>query len=219
MKALMEELTERYAGLPSFLLGHSMGSFLARKYVALYGEELSGCILSGTMGKNVALPLGKFLSTLQKKLKGPKSKGRLLTAISFGSYNRRIENPVNRCAWLSTVDEVCVDYRNDELCAFPFTAGGFYDLFTLLGEISAGDWAKRVPAALPLYIFSGEEDPVGGYGKGPREVYDALAQAGCADLTLKLYPGGRHEMLNEVNRREVYDDVLAWMDERCVSDG
>ncbi|MDR2157166.1 MAG: lysophospholipase [Clostridiales Family XIII bacterium] len=214
MKALTDELTVRYPGLRVFLLGHSMGSFLARKYATLYGEALSGCILSGTMGRNATLPFGKAVAAVQKKLKGPKSRGTLLTGIAFGSYNKRIQNPINRCAWLSTVDEACVAYSRDALCGFPFTAGGFYDLFSLLGAIGPAKWAAKIPASLPVLIFSGEEDPVGAYGKGPREVYNALISAGHADATLKLYPNGRHEMLHEANKRDVYEDVLTWLNER-----
>ncbi|MDR1028702.1 MAG: alpha/beta hydrolase [Clostridiales Family XIII bacterium] len=214
MKALMDELTARYAGLPTFLLGHSMGSFLARKYITRCGDELAGCLISGTMGKNRLLTLGKVISAVQKKLIGPKSRGRLLTLIAFGSHNKRIKHPVNVYAWLSTADEACVDFKNDALCGFHFTAGGFSDLFALVGEINAPDWAAKVPISLPIYIFSGAEDPVGAYGRGPTEVYEALAATGHANLKLKLYPNGRHEMLAELNRLEVYEDVLAWLDAR-----
>ncbi|MDR0356907.1 MAG: lysophospholipase [Clostridiales Family XIII bacterium] len=213
MKALTDDLKARYPGLPVFLLGHSMGSFLARKYVTRYGGELRGCILSGTAGKNGALALGKTLAFVQKKIMGAKSPGGLLSAIAFGSYNKRIKNPVNDFAWLSSLDKTCADYVNDEMCGFIFTAGGFCDLFELLGEVNAADWAGKIPASLPIFIFAGEEDPVGAYGRGPREVYDALAATGHEDLTLKLYPNGRHEMLNEVNKEEVYADVLTWLDE------
>jgi alpha-beta hydrolase superfamily lysophospholipase len=214
MKALMDELTTQYAGLPTFLLGHSMGSFLARKYITLYGLELSGCLISGTMGANKALGLGKMMAGIQKKMKGAKSDGKLLTLIAFGSYNKRIKDPVNEYAWLSTEDSVCIDFAKDPLCNFRFTAGGFYDLFTLIEEVNAPDWAAKVPTSLSLHLFAGMEDPVGAYGRGPQEVYDALAATGHADLLLNLYPDGRHEMINEVNRCEVYEDVLAWLDER-----
>ncbi|MDR0817517.1 MAG: lysophospholipase [Clostridiales Family XIII bacterium] len=200
--------------LPKFLLGHSMGSFISRKYLTRYGDELAGCILSGTMGINPALAFGKALARLQVKVKGPKSAGRLLTVIAFGSYNKRIKNPVNRNAWLSTADDVCEVYEDDPYCGFPFTALGFVDLFTIMQEISAPGWAASVPKELPVYIFSGGEDPVGAYGKGPAEVYDRLQKTGHRDLTLKIYPAGRHEMLNETNNAEVYDDVLTWVNDR-----
>jgi alpha-beta hydrolase superfamily lysophospholipase len=216
MKALMDEATAEYSGLPVFLLGHSMGSFLTRKYIAQYGNTLSGCILSGTAGKNPAIGLGILLASLQKKIKGAKSSGKLLMVIAFGSYTKRIQNPVNRCAWLSTADDVCVAFVKDEYCSFPFTAGGYYDLFTLLKEINLRTWFASVPKDLPVYLFSGEDDPVGGYGKGVTEVYERLKDIGIRDLELKLYAGRRHEMLNETNRHEVYEDILAWIATRCV---
>jgi alpha-beta hydrolase superfamily lysophospholipase len=212
MRSLMEYAAGEHTGLPAFLIGHSMGSFLARKYITLYGEELAGCVLSGTAGPNPLLGVGRLLSSVQKKVKGPKSEGRLLTMIAFGAYTRKIEKPVNACAWLSTVDDICIDYANDEYCGFRFTATGFNDLFGLMAEINRKDWAGKVPHELPLYIFSGEADPVGDYGRGVRTVYQRLLESGQKDITLKLYPGGRHEMLNEANKAEVYADIIGWLD-------
>jgi alpha-beta hydrolase superfamily lysophospholipase len=200
-----------FPSLPKFLLGHSMGSFLSRMYITRYGDELAGCILSGTMGNNAALAAGKALAVLQVKVKGPKSPGILLSKVAFGSYNKRIEKPVSGNAWLCSDDDVCRKYDDDPYCGFPFTALGFVDLFTIMQEISAPGWAASVPKTLPIYIFSGAEDPVGAYGKGPAEVYDRLKRTGHEDLTLKIYPGGRHEMLNESNKTEVYEDILAWI--------
>ena len=210
LRILHERMKQLAPEAPCFLLGHSMGSFLARKYMAAYGDDLAGCILSGTMGP------GK---PIQKKLKGGKSVGKLLSGISFGSHNKRIEHPVNRCAWLSTVDRVCIDYVEDPHCGFYFTAAGYYDLFSVLKEVNAPGWAALVPKDLPVYLFSGEADPVGDYGKGPQQVFGALKSAGLTDVELKLYPEGRHEMLNEVNRSEVYDDVLRWLEERAIFSG
>jgi alpha-beta hydrolase superfamily lysophospholipase len=196
-----------------------MGSFLARKYMAAYGDDLAGCILSGTMGPGRPFGLAQMIASIQKKLKGGKSIGKFLTGISFGSHNKRIAHPVNRCAWLSTVDRVCEDYVKDPHCGFSFTAAGYYDLFSMLKEVNASGWAALVPKDLPVYLFSGEADPVGDYGRGPQQVFDRLKSAGLTDVELKLYPEGRHEMLNEANRSEVYDDVLRWIEERAIFSG
>jgi alpha-beta hydrolase superfamily lysophospholipase len=212
MKALMDEASGRYPGLPVFLLGHSMGSFLARSYITRYGEGLSGCILSGTMGPNPALGAAGLLSSMQKKLKGPRSPAYFISNLSMGPYTKRIKNPVNRCAWLSTVDKVCVDYANDENCGFVFTAGAYYDMFNALKEINGPAWPLRIPKDLPVYFFAGDEDPVGDYGKGVEKVYLSVKEAGVKDVSLKLYKGGRHEMLNEANREEVYRDTLEWLE-------
>jgi alpha-beta hydrolase superfamily lysophospholipase len=214
MRSLMEYAAGEHPGVPTFLIGHSMGSFLSRKYITMYGGELAGCVLSGTAGPNPLLGLGLALSALQKKFKGPKSEGRLLTKIAFGTYTKKIENPVNMSAWLSTVDDVCVEYANDKYCGFCFTAAGYNDLFHLMGEVNSKDWAGKVPSGLPLFLLSGDADPVGDYGKGVLTVYNRLIETGHEDTELKLYPGGRHEMLNEVNKEEVYADIAAWMDAR-----
>ncbi|MDR0852530.1 MAG: lysophospholipase [Clostridiales Family XIII bacterium] len=215
MKALMDEVTADYPSLPVFLFGHSMGSFLSRKYITLYGDTLTGCILSGTAGSNPALGLGILLSSLQKKIKGPKSVGKFLSMMAFGSYTKKIKDPVNLCAWLSSVDDICIRYKEDDLCGFCFTASGYHDLFTLLREINRKNWFAKVSTALPVYLMSGAADPVGAYGKGVTQVYERLKDVGVSDLTMKLYPGGRHEMLNEANKYEVYEDILAWLESRA----
>ena len=215
MKTLHDEAVEDFPDLPVFLLGHSMGSFLARKYITHYGNELAGCILSGTSGSNPALGVGQLIANLQKKIKGPKSRGKFLTFMAFGSYLKRIKHPINANAWISRDDEVCKVYKNDKYCGFNFTAGGFSDLFSLLKEINQKDWAEKVPAQLPIYLFSGTEDPVGLYGKGVEEIFEKLRNSNHKDLTMKLYKGGRHEMLNELNKEEVYEDTLKWLQKHC----
>jgi alpha-beta hydrolase superfamily lysophospholipase len=214
MKSLDEEMRADYQGLPVFLIGHSMGSFLSRKYIALHGGRLDGCVLSGTAGPNSLLVFGRLLSTMQKKIKGPKSQGKLLTKIAFGSNTNKIENPINPCAWLSTVDHVCIEYANDAYCGFPFTAAGYNDLFGLMAEINKKNWAGKVPNGLPVFMISGDKDPVGNYGKGVMTVYNRLKVSGQKDLTLTLYAGGRHEMLNERNKDQVYADLIEWFEAR-----
>ena len=211
MKTLQDEMVKEYPYVPVFLLGHSMGSFLARKYITLYGDTLNGCILSGTSGPNSAVGFGKLLASIQKKIRGPKSEGKLLTKIAFGSYLKNIEDPINKDAWVSSDEEICTAYNEDSYCGFTFTAGGFYDLFCLLEEINKNEWFEKVPKSLPIYMFSGEEDPVGEYGKGVMLVFEKLKDAGIEDIKLQLYPGGRHEMLNEVNKDKVYEDTLNWL--------
>lgn len=215
MKNLMDEVTEEYPGLPVFLMGHSMGSFLSRSYVVRYGQGLSGCVLSGTMGPNPALFLGRLLAAAQMAVCGKQSRGRLIDKLTMGNSNRRIKNPVNQFAWLSTVDEECIRYSSDPDCGFEFTAAGYADLFSGLQEVNGKNWAARVPQELPILLIAGTDDPVGDYGRGPKIVYKRLKDTGHA-VRIKLYPGRRHELLNEGNREEVYRDVRRWLERHMV---
>ena len=210
---LAREAAGQHPGLPVFLLGHSMGSFLARSYLTRYGEELAGCILSGTAGANPSLEMAMKLAGLQCKVRGSRSKGKLLNKLAFGAYNKQIEKPVNQFAWLSTDDQVCRVYEADPKCGFCFTAGGFKDLFTGLLEIGAPEWAGKVPKKLPVYLIAGDRDPVGAYGAGPTQVTQSLKDAGVEDVSLTLYAGMRHECHNEQGKEQVWQDVLGWLDE------
>lgn len=211
LNALMDEAVKAHPGLPVFLMGHSMGSFLARSFIIRYGQRLTGCIICGTMGANPGIPLGKALASAQCRLMGPRSSGKAIDKLVSASYNKRIENPVNASAWLSRDDEVCKKFQADPLCNFPFTAAGYRDLFTGLSEIASPKWADRVPKELPVFLIAGEQDPVGNYGEGPVQVGDALKKAGVRDVRWKIYPGMRHEVLNETGKEEVYADVLNWL--------
>lgn len=214
LNALMDEAERENPGLPLFLMGHSMGSFLSRSFLTRYGQRLSGCILCGTMGQNPGVKPGKTLAELQCRLRGPRSRGKLLDKLAFGSYNKRIENPVNKFAWLSTDEDNCKAYAADKMCGFEFTAAGYRDLFTGLEEVSSPQWAAAVPKELPIYLVAGLEDPVGNYGEGPRQVADMLKSAGVKNVELTLYPEMRHELLNEIGRQKVYDDILSWLETR-----
>lgn len=214
LNALMDQAGEAHPGLPLLLMGHSMGSFLARSFLIRYGQRLRGCVLCGTMGKNPGVPAGKALSAVQMKVLGPRSRGEKLNSLATAGYNRRIENPVNASAWLSTDDSVCKAFEADPLSNFAFTAAGYHDLFTGLEEISSPQWAQKVPQDLPVFLIAGEQDPVGNYGQGPRQVADWLLAAGVRNVQMKLYPGMRHEVLNEKGKEQVYADVLAWLNLR-----
>lgn len=208
------ELEKDFPGLPLFLMGHSMGSLLSRSYLTKH-QGLTGCILCGTIGVNPAVGLGLALSSLQMKVKGPKSPGKLLDRLTGMGNCKRIQNPVNQFAWLSSLEEVCTQYEKDGDCGFPFTAAGYHDLFTGLKEVTGTAWAEQVPQALPLFVIAGDQDPVGAYGEGPAQVASWLKETGHSRTTLRLYPQARHEILNEACKEQVYRDVLGWLEEIC----
>lgn len=210
----LHEVTEiaksKYPGAPVYLFGHSMGSFLARAYTAKYGAELNGAIFCGTSGTNAAASGGIFLANYLIKRSGEKYRSQFLDSLAFGSYNKRTEKKT-KFDWLSRDEEAVQKYLDDDLCGFMFTVNGFKTLFTLLKEISAKSWYNAVPQTLPMLVISGEADPVGDYGKGVRQMYKDLKKSGHRFVTMKLYPDARHELLNEINRDEVYADISAWL--------
>ncbi len=202
----------QHPGLPVILFGHSMGSALARSYIVRYPDTLAGVILSGTMGPNPLSPIAKLIARSQVKKLGTYAPCELLNKMAFASYNKPFEPARTGFDWLSR-DAAQVDqYVADPGCGFTFTATGYRDVLDGMAAISGGKWASRVPKQLPVLIFSGDRDPVGGFGKGVRWVRDALQKAGVRDVTMTLYPDGRHEMLNEIDREQVFADVRAWMD-------
>ncbi len=215
--ALIAQAVEAHPGLPLLIMGHSMGSFLTRSYIARYSRPLAGCVLCGTMGKNPGVAAGKLVAAMQMRLMGPRSSGKKLNSLATAGYNRRIENPVNGSAWLSTDDSVCKAFEADPLSNFPFTAAGYHDLFTGLTEISSPQWAARVPKTLPVLLIAGDQDPVGNYGEGPRQVAAMLKAAGVQDVSLTLYPGMRHEVLNEKGKEAVYADLLSWLSDKLAA--
>lgn len=208
---LLRQRTQRYhPGVPYILLGHSMGSFVVRCYLMQYAQGLAGAILSGTgfFPKPVAL-LGLGVAKLVCLFGGEKKPSKLINGIAFGGSNKLFKPARTDFDWL-TRDEAIVDsYVADPYCGFIFTGGGYRDFFTGLNRLTK---VQGVPEGLPVLLFSGEKDPVGS-GNGVNKVADQLRAAGVKQVDVKLYPDGRHEMFNELNRDEVWQDVAAWVEQ------
>ncbi len=197
--------------LPHFLLGHSMGSFIVRNYLSTYGNDLDGVIISGTGGENKAAEAGIVLAKILAKIKGDRHRSPFLNKIFFSGFNDHLKDENETFAWLSRDKRIINTYKKDPRCNFIFTLNGFMGLLKIMTTVTKKNYAQRLPKNIPYYLFSGKEDPVGNYGKGVMETYQGFKKAGLKAVTYKLYDNGRHEMLNELNREEVYADVLNFM--------
>jgi alpha-beta hydrolase superfamily lysophospholipase len=192
------------------LFGHSMGSFLARTYASRHGSNADAYIFCGTMGRNPVLAAAKLMAKYEIKKRGARAQSQTLKSLHFGSYNKEFIPNRTEFDWISR-DEAQVDrYIADDDCGFAFTAGGYKDLFDGVSEISTKEWATHIPNK-PILVISGEKDPVGGNGKGVKQVAAWLTETGH-DVTFKLYPDCRHEILNEINAAEVFDDILKFIE-------
>ena len=210
--ALRQLQGEKYPDLPYFILGHSMGSFLTRTFLCDYPGEVTGAILSGT-GQESALNVwaGKLVAEHLCRTKGGKYLSAFVDKCSLGGYNKKFLPNRTSADWLSR-DEHQVDlYLADPLCGFQPTVRMFADLMGGLQYISNPKNLARMDKDTPVFFFSGSEDPVGNMGKGVKKVYGYFDAQGVKDLDLILYPGGRHEMFNEINRDEVLADLLKWL--------
>ena len=192
-----------------YIFGHSMGSFISQRYMEIYGGTIEGVILSGTGGKpNLMMKAGIPLSGSIMKLKGRKANGKLMNDIGFGSYNDHIENPKTDFDWLSRDEDEVAKYIMDPYCGGVFPVSFFYDFLKGMCSIHKKKNLEKIPKNLPIEIFSGDGDPVGNYGKGVVYLYETLKAQHIKNVNYKLYPGGRHELLNEINRDEVTKDII-----------
>ena len=206
---------KEHPGLPYVMFGHSMGSFLTRTYLIQYPGKYDAAILSGTGHQAKAMVLsGYALASAAVKLYGPRKVGDKLNSIAFGAYNNGFENPRTEFDWLSR-DEAQVDkYIADPLCGFVATVSLFRDMMGGIKFITDQKNINTMSRTQPVYFMSGDCDPVGDNGKGVERAYKAFCDAELHDVMIRLYPGGRHEMLNEVNKYDVYKDILAWIQEK-----
>lgn len=207
-------LRDTFPTLPVIMMGHSMGSFLARLYVEKYPHTVKGVIIHCTAGPNRLVPLGKLLAKTVGFFRGERYRSRIVERLAFLYYNKRFPGE-GEYAWLSRDTEMVSDKAKDELSSFRFTVSAYSDLFRMLGECNGRKWFSLYPREMPTLIMSGENDPVGNYNKGNTKVYKELLIAGVKNVKMKTYPGARHELFNEINREEVYSDVAAWLSEIC----
>ena len=205
-------LREKFPDLPIVLFGHSMGSFLARLYAAKYPHTISALIIHGTGGSNPALPAGMALAAIVSAFRGGRHRSKMIASLAFAGYNSKFPKEEGENAWLTRDCARVADRPTDPFANYTFTVSGYRDLFRMVGGCNAKSWYADFPKSLRTLVISGDADPVGAYGKGPREVYGKLLVAGCRDVRLKLYDGARHELFNETNREQVYADLLAFLE-------
>lgn len=204
---------ERYPELPYFILGHSMGSFLARTYLIDWPGTVTGAILSGTGQESAAtVAAGKLACGLFCSLRGTDGHSDFVNSLSLGAYNKQFAPNRTTADWICRDTAVVDAYLKDPFCTFQPTVGMFRDMMGGLQYIASPKNLKKMYKTTPVYFFSGDRDPVGQNGAGVEKVAGLFRNAGCTDVTVKLYPNGRHEMLNEVNRQEVWQDVLSWLE-------
>lgn len=216
MEKVGHYIEQKYEGLPRFLLGHSMGSFCTRAYLRKYGNHyLNGVILMGTGDIPFSQTLaGQKLVQVLKLKYGIYHRSPLVERIMFRDYTKGISPLRTPKDWLSRDVEVVDRYLADSSCNFMFTLAAYGDFLGIL-ELSAKKLDERhIAKELPIFIISGEEDPVGEWGKGVKRLYDTYQKTGFSDVELKLYEGARHEVLNEINKEEVFLDIANWISAR-----
>ena len=204
----------KYPDVPYFMLGHSMGSSLMRQYIQMYGNGLAGVILMGTVSDHAKAELlfGKRLCRLMAFFRGWHYRSKLVDGLAIGPYNKKFKPARTQADWVTSDYEMLERYASDPLCSFRFTVNAYYNMFLGMISMQKKESVYMIPKNLPILFASGADDPVGGFGKGVRKVYEKYKQAGIQDVTLRLYPGDRHEILNETDRQQVYEELYEWLD-------
>jgi len=207
-----EEITkQKYPDIPYFLMGHSMGSFLCRQIIAERGNDLNGAVIMGTGDQpGVLTEAGMLICRIIALFKGWRYRSPFVNNMASGTYNKKFGKD-GGFDWLCTIPEHVKKYEDDPACGFMFTLNGFYNMFYSINRLSGRNYISGMPKELPVLIVSGEEDPVGDYGKAPKEVEETFRNLGMKDVTCKLYPGDRHEIHSEKDKDTVNTDIADWI--------
>ncbi|WP_338751789.1 lysophospholipase [Bacillus sp. FJAT-52991] len=212
LKEINDHIHRTHPDLPVFMMGHSMGSFLVRRYLQRFPGTVNGVIVSGTGSDRGLLgKMGKILAKSEMRRRGKRAKSPLLNKLSFGDFNKKFSDIQTEFDWLSRDREQVQTYIDDPYCGFIPTAGFFYDLLNGLEMIHKPEEVSRMEKDLPFFFISGDHDPVGDYSKGVLRVIDQYKQQGITNIDYTFYKEGRHEMLNETNRQQVIQDVTNWL--------
>jgi len=199
--------SRKYPGVPYVMLGHSM---------TIHGEGLAGAVIMGTGYQPLAvLEAGQMVCRVTALFKGWRYRSEFVDNLSFGSFNKRFEPGETGREWVTSDAKIRRQYVEDPLCMFRFTVGGYYQMFEGMKTLARPGSMAQIPRDLPVLFTAGADDPVGAFGRGVRKVYKKYKDAGMEKVAVKLYAGGRHEILNETNREQVYEDLYHWC-ERCV---
>ncbi len=194
------------------VMGHSMGSFVVRCFTAIYSDAgFDGAIYMGTGGPNPIFAAGDKVTALVAKLCGYSKKVKLLDSMIFGAYNKKFDNRTGY-EWLTRDSSIVDEYVADKYCGFTFSAQGMNDLVKLTMNANSDEFFKKIPHELPILLISGAMDPVGDYSNGINLIADKLNQTNHTNVTVKLFENCRHEVLNELNKDEVYDYLSQWIE-------
>lgn len=211
--AVNRQISSELPGVPLVLFSHSFGSFVAQRYIALHGDSVQAAVLSGTTaGSSPLLRVALGVAKMERLRVGPRSTSALMQQLSFGRYNSEFKPTKTDFDWLSRDAEEVEKYVSDPLCGFAVTTQAWCDLLSAMIGNEDPALRARIPKHLPIYIFSGAVDPTGRASAGPKALARAYRRAGLEQVTLRLYPEGRHELINETNRDEVTADLIAWLD-------
>ncbi len=217
VRCVLEEAKARHPGLPVYLMGHSMGSYIVRGFALQHGDAIAGLILSGTThDAPLAYQAPRLIVAAERLRLGKRGKSALIRKLTFDSFNKRFTDPRTAYDWLSRDTAEVDKYGGDPLCGFDCTTQLWWDVLGGLAEICTQDHLARMPKALPIYILAGEMDPVNNQLAGIRKLKKALGDAGFESVTTRIYPGARHELTNETNREEVTQDLLSWLHDRVA---
>ncbi len=213
MRTLHERVRKKYPDVPYFLLGHSMGSIMTRQYIQLYGNELNGVILMGVVADQspFILRTGMWLCRVTSRIRGWHHRSKLVDQMAIGQYNKKFQPSKTRADWVTSDLQKLAEYVEDPLCSFMFTVNAYYHMFRGLFQLQKKESVYAVPKKLPMIFMAGLDDPVGNFGTGVRKVYERYKKAGMQDVSLRLYSGDRHELLNETDRKQVYLDIFEWL--------
>lgn len=214
MYTLTNIIKKENGKLPIYLFGHSMGSFASQRYIMDYSDNLSGLILCGSNGKQgIILNFAHMIINHEIKKYGRNSRSNKINDLIFGGEIIK-RNKNAKFDWLSRDKEEVEKYVNDPFCGVVCSCGFFYDLVQGLKEIEDKQNLKKIPLDIPIYIIYGDKDPIGKNGKGVLRLRDRYINLGVKDVSCKLYKGGRHELLNEINKEEVYEDIICWLNNK-----
>lgn len=201
----------RYSGIPCYAIGHSMGSFIIRLYVSKYPESFDGIILSATGGWCLAAKAGLLISKFMMNIGKNRTACHLFKNICISFFNKKFKSTDAKYGWTSRDKGKIESFYDDEFCDITYTYSGYYNILKLIKEVNSLKWYEDISKSMPVFIIGGTDDSVSKLGKGIKSLYNNLIKYGSIDISIKLYDGGRHEMLNEINRYEVFQDIYLWI--------
>ncbi len=207
---LQNKVAKEYPELPYVIFGHSMGSLVTRTYLTKYQDNLTGVILSGTSGQKSGLLVGQVLTKLIMLLKGERYRSELLEYLVTGSFNKKFKPNRTKSDWITRDEKEIDKCQKDPKCGFNFTTNGYLNLLKGSYYLSKQKNINKT-VNVPILLISGDKDPVGGMSKGVIRVMNMLQKAGVKQVDIRLFKDARHELLNEINRDEVYYVVLNWL--------